>query len=281
MQGEFVGYLDVTAIDEGSAANAINISARMGNTRRYTGLAYMHCRFKLTGNSKKAESPFSSNVTTRMTIVGEGIAVYDPRQDSTVGGSGLHRADDQSTWTYGSHARIPALQALTYMLGWKINGKLAVGKGIPPRRFDMQSFMTAANICDELVALKAGGTEPRYRWDGIFNEADSLEAVLSSFENAMDGRFYDPEGRIAVKCLVDDLISPVASFGPSDVLGSIDWTPTGNLTERYNIVRGTYTNPTNEALYQSGDYPEFAAPSIDGIDRILPSGFPGGHAGAE
>lgn len=275
VQGEYVGYLTVAPILEGNAGNAINISARMGSTRRFTGLAYVHLRFKLTGNSKKAESPFASGVPSRITIEGNGIAVYDPRQDSTVpGGSGAHRADNQATWTWGTHARNPALQALTYLLGWKINGLLAVGKGIPYRRFDMESFITAANVCDESVALALGGTEPRYRSDGIFSEADDMSLVLGQFEATMDARFYDPQGRIAVKCMVNDLASPVASFTAADILGAIEWTPFADLSANYNLVRGTYTDSSANSLYQSVDYPEQYVASADGIDRILSLDLP-------
>lgn len=275
VQGEYVGYLTVAPILEGNAGNAINISARMGSTRRFTGLAYVHLRFKLTGNSKKAESPFASGVPSRITIEGNGIAVYDPRQDSTVpGGSGAHRADNQATWTWGTHARNPALQALTYLLGWKINGLLAVGKGIPYRRFDMESFITAANVCDESVSLALGGTEPRYRSDGIFSEADDMSLVLGQFEATMDARFYDPQGRISVKCMVNDLASPVASFTAADILGAIEWTPFADLSANYNLVRGTYTDSSANSLYQSVDYPEQYVASADGIDRILSLDLP-------
>ncbi len=272
----YSGYLTVAPILEGGAGNAINISARMGSTRRYTGLAYVHLRFKLTGNSKKAESPFVSSVPTRITIEGNGIAVYDPRQDSTVpGGSGTHRADNQATWTWGAHARNPALQALTYLLGWKINGLLAVGKGIPPRRFDLETFITAANVCDETITLADAGTEPRYRGDFVFSEADDMSLVLNQFAATMDARFYDPQGRIAVKCMVNDLGSPVCSFTAADILGEVQWTPFGDLSENYNLVRGTYTDPSVNSLYQSVDYPEQYVASNDGIDRILTLDLPG------
>ena len=275
VQAGFTGYLTVAPILEGNSGNAINISARMGTTRRYTGLAYVHLRFKLTGNSKKAESPFASAVPSRITIEGNGIAVYDPRQDSTVvGGSGAHRADNQGTWTWGTHARNPALQALTYLLGWKINGLLAVGKGIPPRRFDLETFITAANVCDETVTLADSGTEPRYRADGIFSEADDMSLALNQFAATMDARFYDPQGRIAVKCMVNDLGSPVCSFTAADILGEVQWTPFGDLAENYNLVRGTYTDPSANSLYQSVDYPEQYVTSADGIDRILTLDLP-------
>ena len=49
----------------------------MGTTRRYTGCGYVYLRYKLTGNDSKVDSPFAQQVTTRITIRGEGAALYD------------------------------------------------------------------------------------------------------------------------------------------------------------------------------------------------------------
>lgn len=273
-QGEFAGYLTVTPILEGSAANAINISPRMGSSRRYTGLAYLHLRYKLTGNSKKAESPFAQSVPSRITIVGDGIAVYDPRLDSTVGGDGPQRANDQTTWTWNEDAcRNPALVTLTYMLGWRIRNpvtgawKLAVGKGIPPARIDIGSFITAANLCDEPVTKVTGGTEPRYRCDGVFNEGDDLGRVLDNFKAAMNAEMDDVDGRIRITVLHNDLTTPIAHFETDDILGEFTWDQTPPLKDTFNIIRGGYTDPSSASLYQLIDYPEVAVPSPDGIDR--------------
>lgn len=267
---KFSGYLALDVCTEGSAAEAVNISARMGSSRRYTGLAYVYLRFKLTGNSKKAESPFSQAVPTRITIRGKGAKVYDPRFDSTVpGGSGPQRANDQTTWAWNDSAsRNPALQLLWYLLGWKINGKLAVGKGMPPARIDLASFVTAANLCDEPVTLAAGGTEPRYRSDGIFSEADSLPTVLENFKAAMNAELDDVDGKIRPTVLHNDLAYPVADFTEDDILGGIRWDQTPPLDQMFNIIRGGFTDPSDKSLYQMVDYPELVIASPDGIDRI-------------
>lgn len=275
-QGEFVGYLTVTPILEGTAANAINISARMGTSRRYTGLAYVHMQFKLTGNTKKTESPFAQNVPTRMTIVGKGWPTYDPRLDTTVGGSGAHRANDQTTWTWDDNAsNNPAIQLLNYYLGWKINGILAVGKGIPAARIDLASFITAANICDESVALSAGGTQSRYRSACVISEADTLDLVNENFKAAMNAELDDAEGKIRLTILHNDLASPVADFDDSDILGNVDWQPFDALDETYNAIRGVYTDPSSNSLYQQVDYPQpTPLTSPDGIERMLTFDLP-------
>jgi hypothetical protein len=274
-QGEYNGYLTVNTRLVGNAGNAINISARMGNTRRFTGLAYVHLQYKLTGNTKKTDSPFAQSVPSRMTIIGEGMPCYDPRQDSTIpGGSGAHRANNQATWTYGTHARNPACQMLTYLLGWRINGLLAVGKGIPANRIDLSSFITGANACDESVSLLAGGTEPRYRSDGIFSEADDMSTVLDQFKSTMNAVLDDADGQIRLTVLANDLGAPIATFGPDDVLGDVQWSPVSDLSDRLNIVRGTYTDPSVNSLYQSVDYPQISIAAPDGIDRIFSVDFP-------
>jgi hypothetical protein len=276
-QGEYAGYLNVTVINEGSAANAINISARMGNTRRYTGLAYVYLRYKLTGNNKKTQSPFAQSIPSRMTIRGKGALVYDPRLDSTVpGGSGPQRANDQSTWVWSDSAsRNPALQLLWWLLGWRINGLLAVGKGIPANRIDLASFIVAANLCDEPVTLAVGGTEPRYRSDQLFSEGDSASVVLDGLRSTMNADLDDVDGKLRLTVFHNDLAVPVANFTDDDYIKPFNWQQTPSLHDTFNIVRGAYTDPSDISLYQPAEYPEVALSSPDGIDRIDSFDLPG------
>jgi hypothetical protein len=270
VQGEYVGYLTVTPILEGTSGNAINISARMGSTRRYTGLAYVHLRYKLTGNSKKTESPFAQSIPTRMTIKTEGAYVYDPRLDSTVvGGSGAHRAGDQSTWTWDDDAsRNPALLLLWYLLGWRINGVVSIGCGIPANRIDVESFVTAANLCDESVSLAAGGTEPRYRADGVFSDGDDPTNVIDNLKAAMNADLDDVGGKFRLTVFHNDLADPGPTFTDDDMVEGFRWVQTPALSDSFNIVRGSYTDPRDVALYQLVDAPQVEIESRDSIDRF-------------
>lgn len=269
-QGEYVGYLTVTPILEGNAGNAINISPRMGSTRRYTGCAYVHVRYKLTGNSKKVESPFAQAIPSKMVIRGRGAYVYDPRLDSTVpGGSGSQRANDQSTWAWDDDAsRNPALQLLWYLLGWRINGKLSVGCGLGAKRIDLESFITAANLCDESVALAAGGTEPRYRGDGIGSTGVGPLQMIDNIKAAMNADLDDVDGKLRLTVFHNDLADPVADFGDDDMVDGFNWNQTPDLSDMFNVVRGTFVDSSDASLYQMIDYPEVPLPSRDEIDRI-------------
>jgi hypothetical protein len=273
---DFSGYLWVTPILEGSSANAINISGRMGTTRRYTGCAYLHLKYKLTGNSKKTDSPFAQSITTRITVRGDGAYFYDPRLDSTVaGGSGSHRANDQTTWAWSDDAcRNPALALLFYLLGWEINGKLAVGKGIPANRIDLESFAVAANICDEMVDDGASGTEPRYRCDGVWSEGDSPTTVIDMLKATMNADLDDVDGKLRLTVFHNDLTDIAADFTADDVLGAFKWRPATPLQESFNVVRGVYTDPSDNALYQPVDYPEVTETSPDGIERVFAMDLP-------
>lgn len=277
-QGKYVGYLTVDTRLEGTAANAITINggSKWGSSRRLTGCAYVHLRIKRTGNTKKADSPFASGLPSRMTIIGRGAKLYDPRRDSTVpGGSGSMRANDQSTWAYAPGGTTIgenlALQSLWYLLGWRINGKLAVGRGIPPDRLNLASFAAAANLCDEPVTLAAGGTERRYEGAGVVSEADDPQSVLQTLMSGCNGRLRDGSGRLSLAILHNDLA--LASLDPGlnddDVLSPFTWNPDPSLEQSFNIVRGRFTDPSSASLYQPVPYPEVSLPSTDGIDRAL------------
>lgn len=270
---KFSGYLTVTTRTEGTSANGIAIDSVWTATATLTGCAYLHLKFKVTGPDDQTPGPFSSGVTQRMTIRCQGAFVYDPRLDSTVtGGSGAHRADNQSTWTFSTNgSRNPALQLLFYLLGWKINSKLALGMGLPKARIDLPSFITAANICDESVtksAANGGGTEPRYRCDGVLSEGDDRNAVVEALCASMNAILRDAGGKLSLTVLKNDLASPVASFTEDDILGTCEWSQTPDLSASFNITRGQRIDPSDNALYQPTDYAEVKLTSNDGIDRI-------------
>jgi hypothetical protein len=272
---KFSGYLTVTPRNEATSGNGIGIDGVWTSTATLTGCAYLHLKFKLTGPDESTPGPFTSGVTNRVTIRGKGAFVYDPRLDSTAGGSGSHRADDQATWAWNDSAsRNPALQLLFYLLGWRINGKLAVGMGLPKARIDLGSFITAANACDESVTLAAGGTEPRYRSDGVLAESDDRTAVVEALCATMNAVMRDAGGKLSIYVLHNDLAAPVASFNANDVLGGMGWDQTPDLSASFNITRGQRTDPSDNALYQPVDYPEVSLVSPDGIDRIDSVNYP-------
>jgi hypothetical protein len=276
----YSGYLTIATVLEGTSANTISINGGFiwGATRRLTGCAYVHLRVKRTGNTKKAESPLVQGLPSRVTIKGEGAPLYDPRKDSTVtGGSGSHRANDQTTWgsyTDPDDCDNPALQLLFHLLGWKINGVLSVGCGVPSTRIDLESFITAANICDENVALAGGGTQKRYRTSGTYSDSDDRMEIINVFLASMNGTLRDNGGKLTVTVMKNDLANYVLTFDDSDVLDEFEWNQTRGLNDSYNVARGRYVDPSDNSLYQLVDYPEIRITSPDGIERVMTVDLP-------
>lgn len=278
----YAGYLTVNTITEGGASSyfTVNGGSRWGASQRLTGCAQVHIRVKRTGNTKEAESPLVSGLPSRVTIIGDGALLYDPRKDSTVaGGSGSHRANNQATWgtyTDPDDTDNPALQLLWWLLGWKVNGKLSVGCGVPPSRIDLPSFITAANICDESVTLAIGGTQKRYRTSGTASDSDDRMGVINAFLSCMNGTLRDSNGKLSLTVIKNDLADYVLSFDENDVLDQFEWNQTRGLTDTYNKVRGRYVDPSQNSLYQLVDYPEveIVGGSPDGIDRVMTLDLP-------
>jgi hypothetical protein len=272
----YVGYLtNIDIVTEGNASNYISINggSKWGASRRLTGCAYVHLRIKRTGNVNTQDSPLVNGLPSRVTIIGDGALLYDPRKDSTVpGGSGSHRANDQSTWgayTNADDTDNPALQLLWWLLGWKINNKLSVGCGVPYTRIDMESFITAANICDENVTLAIGGTQKRYRTSGTASDNDGRMEIISNFLASMSATIRDNSGKLMLTVMKNDLADYALILDESDMIGPFDWQQTGGLTDNYNVARGRYVDPSPNSLYQIVDYPEVGFASPDGIDRVM------------
>ena len=278
----YSGYLTVQTRLEGTDANYISINSgnRWGSDDRLTGCAYVYFRIKRSGNTKKTESPLVQGLPSRVTIIGEGVPLYDPRLDSTVtGGSGSHRADDQDTWglSYSPADSYdnPALHLLFMLLGWKINDKLSIGAGVPPARIDMESFITAANICDEDVTLSIGGTQKRYRTSGTFSDADDRMDVMNTLLACMNGTLRDNGGKLSLDIIKNDLADPILDFTDDDVLDEFEWDQTGGgLSQNHNIARGRYVDPSVQGLYQMTEYPNISITSPDGIERVMSLDFP-------
>ncbi len=272
----YIGYLTVTPITKGTAANYITINSGdpWGSSCRLTGCSYVHLRIKRTGSDSAVNSPLVNGLPSRVTIKGKGAKLYDPRRDTEVaGGSGTERANDQTTWGTGasSNRNNPALQLLWFLLGWRIpnsTGKLSVGCGIPPARIDLPSFITAANICDEAVALAAGGTQPRYETSGVGSDADNRMEIIQILLTSMNATLRDSKGKLSITVMKNDLATPVLEFDDNDILGDFSWNQTRGLDEMMNAVHGRYTDPSPNSLYQQVEYPVVSITSIDGIERM-------------
>lgn len=261
---------------EGKPGNGFSVgSGRYWNSSAsFTGCAYYVPFWKLD------DKVWESGIPQRLTAIVDGCPLYDPRRDSTRGGSGSHRIDNQDTWGFrdGSveYGRNPALALLTYLIGWRINGKLVWGMGVPAHRIDFDNFRTYANVCEERVATQGGSTVQRYTNDGIFSTTDSHETIINGITAAMGSCKLTDRG--GTYCLVggyDDTAGPKIDFTADDLVAPANgaspyiWNPAPPSRERFNIVRGRFANP--DELYQLTDWGDpIEQPALaDNIPRTL------------
>lgn len=117
---------------------------------------------------------------------------------------------------------------------------------------DEDSVIAAANICDEAVTLKAGGTEPRYTTNGSFSvdgrPADIIQALLS----AMGGTLVYAEG--TWKMYAAAWRAPtIPAFTDNDLAGPLVYTPLLSMRDLCNGVKGIYRGPATN--WQASDFP--------------------------
>src|SRR5690606_32671030 len=92
----------------------------------------------------------ADNLTAPPSLMFEvkGAPAYDPRKDTTVGGSGSHRWSDQNTWEYTDN---PAVIMYNLERGIYNGTERIVGRGVAASRLPLSEWFTAMNICDETM----------------------------------------------------------------------------------------------------------------------------------
>jgi len=78
-----------------------------------------------------------------------GAPLYDPRKDSSVGGFGSHRWNDQSTWEFSNNN---AVMMYNLERGLYVGTEKIVGRGVAASRLPLSEWFTAMNICDEVMS---------------------------------------------------------------------------------------------------------------------------------
>ena len=144
---------------------------------RLRGIPYSATRMDAINATTHQEAFPNGPIETA--VVG-GVRVYDPRLDSTNGGTGSHRRLDPETWTFSDNQRLCTLDWLT----WKD------GYAKPWDRIDWASWVPQINLADQNVPLKGGGTERRYRVATRVGLDEPRSRVLHRLLQAGDQQLY-------------------------------------------------------------------------------------------
>ncbi|PKA40457.1 hypothetical protein CWR43_28185 [Rhizobium sullae] len=121
--------------------------------------------------------------------VGNGALLYDPRKDSTQGGSGSHRYTNPNTWEFSKNIPLMRLWHLCHPVGGKMSYE----------NMYLPDWQNAANVADQNVTNRTGGTEKRWHGGFWFRASnDPIEVGRVMDEAAEMVVFERADGKIGV-----------------------------------------------------------------------------------
>lgn len=122
---------------------------------------------------------------------------------------------------------------------------------VPATDVDEESFILAANICDERVN-DANGVSYRYTIDGCFDADESLSGVLDDMHQACGGEPTYVGGKHGI--LVGAYYGPATmTLTDDDILEDVKIVPETPYKDKVNIMTGTFVDA--KADYTEADFP--------------------------
>ena len=237
-------------LDNQSVSSLLDETTSWTSNHKLSGLAYVALRFKYN------QDAYSGLPEVRVTLRGKKI--YDPRLDTTKGGSGSHREDTASTWAYSNNSSLVLLDYLR-------NSRY--GKGLSNDAFETnyESFKTSANTCDtQVVPYTSASTINLFETNAVIDsEKKVLENVrellvpMRAIFNYTQGKYkviVEGSGSSQLLLTKDNVVSEVKLQGESK-------------SDKYNRVIGTFTNPEKDYQSDTVSYPPFDDSALDPADQ--------------
>lgn len=178
-------------------------------------------------------------------FVVEGIKLYDPRKDSTVGGSGSQRWGDETTYAFTDN---PAVIIYNILRGIYYNGEKVYGGNVPAARLPLSSWFAAMNECDVIV-----DGQRQFRC-GYEIEVDQQPLnVIEELLKSCNGRMAEIGG--VYKIHVGAPALPAYFFTDESVVISEEqsFDPFPGLENTFNGVSASYPEP--DAAWEMKDAP--------------------------
>lgn len=199
------------------------------------GIATLFVRFQ-SPPVEDLQAVFPESYNTQVTVEVKASLVYDPRTEETA---------------WNDNASLCIADFLTHPDGLQ---------GVTRADVDWDSVAAFANICGELVPLKNGGTERRYRLWGAYSLEDEGKAVLERMAKTCDAEFYlTQQGKIGIRGGV--WTDPVVTLDDSVIISYADLVEGADRIVAFNELRITYTDPKQD--YQTAE----ADPWVDEADQ--------------
>ena len=237
--GSLISVQAFYGLDNQPVSSILDESTNWGSNHKLSGVAYL--AFKFTWN----QDAFGS--LPEVKVILKGKKIYDPRLDSTKGGSGSHRQDTASTWTYSPNS---ALCLLDYLRNTRF------GKGLPNSAFETNydSFKTSANICETQVTpyTSAPSDINLFETNLVIDTEQKVIDNVRELLNPMRAIFTYTQGKYFL--IIENIGSSQLSLNADNIIGGIKIFGEKKNT-KYNRVIGTFVNPDKEWQEDTVSFP--------------------------
>lgn len=204
------------------------------NDMVFPGVAYAIMTFAFDTNR------YSGFPTVRFEV--EGMALYDPRKDSTAGGTGTHRLANPATWEFTEN---PAVMVYNILLGISLDDGSTWGMEVGQSALPSSYWFAAMNACDEEVARNIAGTRPRYRAGYEIAVSEEPLAVIEELMEACGGQVAEVGGAWVVSVGAPN---PASAFVTDDdllITEPREFEPFPGLGQTFNAVSATWPDPAS------------------------------------
>ncbi len=218
-------------------------SGLFGANHTGRGWTYMMWKFSLVEGSEDRFKTQPQNIRAVMKM----RKVYDPRLDSTNGGSGSHRLADDTTWEWSDN---PAICLADYIRDDKF------GMREEDDRIDWPKVITSADVCDEQVLIPPAASPSnfhnRYTCNATFSANETRGTVRDELLGAMLGRMVFSQG--LWRMWAGEAITPDVTLTEANLAGAVTLEASTASDNRYNRVRGKFIDASRN--YTAAPYPE-------------------------
>lgn len=182
-------------------------------------------------------------------LEGKFSKVWDPRD-------GAQDADDAATWTWSDNHRLCVLDAL----------RQNPVRPYQLRNLNLTQWQDAADAADQLVSLKSGGTEKRYRARGtlVFSGAE-LEDLLAPMMAAGAADFVRTGGRLGITTGIWDGVA----YTLHDLLDYMTCSSLKRGEDLPTQIRASYVSAARE--YEAAELPAWDIPGAQAADGGVPA----------
>lgn len=181
---------------------------------------------------------YSGFPTVRFEMLG--IPLYDPRKDTTVGGSGAHRWTNPATWERTNN---PVVMAYNIHRGVTLPGGHVYGGAMPAGDLPLAAIFAAANACDAAADDGDGGIEARFRAGYEVFVTDEPAEVCEELLKACLGDAADVGGLWRFQAGDPEL--PVFFITDDDIITTLgrDRQPFPSIESTNNGIAASYPDP--------------------------------------